>query len=65
MFDPFPPQASTVAAASDWLFIGLLIVSGLTLTLVFGLMLIFVVRYRKGSNAEPRVTGSRRAGIGR
>ena len=52
MFDPFPPDASANAPGLDWLFIALLIVSMLTLTLVFGLMLIFAIRYRKGSNAD-------------
>jgi cytochrome c oxidase subunit 2 len=52
MFDNFPAQASTIARASDLLFIGLLVVSALVLALVFGLMLTFAIRYRKGSNAD-------------
>jgi cytochrome c oxidase subunit 2 len=52
MFDNFPAQASTIARASDLLFIGLLAVSAVVLALVFGLMLTFAIRYRKGSNAD-------------
>jgi cytochrome c oxidase subunit 2 len=48
----FPPEGSTAAVEVDRLFLGLIAVSGLTLALVFGLMLTFAVRYRHGSRAD-------------
>lgn len=44
------PQASANAAESDWLIGGLLIVSLAVLALVFGLMLVYVIRFRAGSS---------------
>ena len=41
-----------LAPEVDRLFIGLLFVTGLVLALVFGLMIVFAVRYRRGSAAD-------------
>ena len=46
------PEASTHAARVDHIFYGLLVLSGLTLALVFGLIITFAVRYRRGSAAR-------------
>ncbi len=46
------PEASTHAARVDHIFYGLLVLSGLTMLLVFGLVIVFAVRYRRGSNAR-------------
>ncbi|MBP2306452.1 cytochrome c oxidase subunit II [Azospirillum melinis] len=47
-----PPSASAHAADMDWLFAALLGVSAFILLLVFGLMILFCIRYRKGSKVE-------------
>jgi cytochrome c oxidase subunit 2 len=53
-----PQRASAYAGEVDWLFAGLLAVTGAVLALVFGLMLVFCVRYRSGSRiARPPVGG--------
>jgi cytochrome c oxidase subunit 2 len=46
------PEASTHAVRVDHIFYGLLILSGLTMLVVFGLIVTFAVRYRRGSNAK-------------
>jgi cytochrome c oxidase subunit 2 len=46
------PEASTHAARVDQIFYGLLLLSGLTLVLVFGLVLVLSIRYRRGSTAK-------------
>jgi cytochrome c oxidase subunit 2 len=46
------PEASTHAARVDQIFYGLLLLSGLTLLLVFGLVLVLSIRYRRGSTAK-------------
>jgi cytochrome c oxidase subunit II len=46
------PEASTHAARVDQIFYGLLLLSGLTLLLVFGLILALSIRYRRGSAAK-------------
>ena len=46
------PEASTHAARVDGIFAILVIVSALTLALVFGLLVTFAIRYRRGSNAK-------------
>ena len=46
------PQASRMAPRIDWLIIGLLIISVAVLLLVFGLMLLYIVRYRHNSNID-------------
>jgi cytochrome c oxidase subunit 2 len=46
------PEASTHAARVDQIFYGLLILSGLTLLVVFSLVLILAIRYRRGSAAK-------------
>lgn len=47
-----PETASAHAGEMDWLFAGLMITSAMILALVFGLMLVFCVRYRRNSGAE-------------
>src|SRR5690242_1143389 len=52
---PFWPElASSSGGEIDRLFIALLVVAGLVLALVFGLVLVFAVRYRRGSRADRR-----------
>jgi len=51
-FPWWPGAASSYAPEVDHLFIALLIVTALVLALVFGLMLVFAVRYRRGSDAD-------------
>lgn len=46
------PEASTHAARVDGIFAILVVVSALTLALVFGLLVTFAIRYRRGSNAK-------------
>ncbi|MCS3758701.1 cytochrome c oxidase subunit II [Bradyrhizobium centrosematis] len=46
------PEASTHAVAVDHIFYLLLALSGTTVILVFGLILLFAVRYRRGSKAK-------------
>jgi cytochrome c oxidase subunit 2 len=47
-----PATASDHAVEMNWLFVGLLVVGGAILMLVFGLMVVFCVRYRRGSTAD-------------
>ena len=47
-----PPTASAHAADMDWLFAALIGTSVFILLLVFGLMILFCVRYRKSSKVE-------------
>jgi cytochrome c oxidase subunit 2 len=46
------PEASTHAVRVDQIFYGLLILSGLTIIVVFGLIVALAVRYRRGSSAK-------------
>ncbi len=46
------PAASTSASEVDWLLIALLLISVAVLVLVFGLMLLYMVRYRAGSGLD-------------
>jgi cytochrome c oxidase subunit 2 len=46
------PEASTHAVRVDHIFYGLLILSGLTMLVVFGFVITFAVRYRRGSGAK-------------
>ncbi|MDA9408117.1 cytochrome c oxidase subunit II [Bradyrhizobium sp. CCBAU 45384] len=46
------PEASTQAVKVDGILAVLVIVSALTLALVFGLLVTFAIRYRRGSNAR-------------
>ena len=46
------PEASTHATRVDQIFFGLLVLSGLTLLVVFSLVLILAIRYRRGSAAK-------------
>ncbi|CCD98325.1 cytochrome c oxidase subunit II [Bradyrhizobium sp. STM 3809] len=53
MNSPFSlPEASTHAVTVDRIFYLLLVLSGATVVLVFGLILLFAVRYRRGSSAK-------------
>ena len=46
------PEASTDAVRVDHIFYGLLVLSGLTMLVVFVLILVLAVRYRRGSSAQ-------------
>jgi cytochrome c oxidase subunit 2 len=48
----FPETASAHASEMNWLFAGLLITSTMILALVFGLMVVFCIRYRRNSGVE-------------
>ena len=54
-----PPTASAHAADMDWLFAALIGTSVFILLLVFGLMILFCVRYRKSSKVERGGRGRR------
>ena len=47
-----PATASVHASEMNWLFGGLLLTSAMILALVFGLIIVFCVRYRRNSPAE-------------
>jgi cytochrome c oxidase subunit II len=51
-FPIWPALASSYAQRVDYVFIGLLVITGLVLLLVFTLVVTFSVRYRRGSNAD-------------
>lgn len=51
-FPLFPDQASTIAGQVDTLFYVLLGVSTVIVFIVFGLILFFAIRYRKGNNVN-------------
>lgn len=51
----WPAQASSYAGQLDTLFVGLLVITGLTTALVMFLMVVFAIRYRQGSSAERTV----------
>ena len=46
------PEASTQAVKVDGILAVLVIVSALTLALVFGLLVTFAIRYRRGASAK-------------
>ena len=46
------PEATTHAERVDHIFYGLLVLSGLTMLVVFALVLILAIRYRRGSGAK-------------
>jgi cytochrome c oxidase subunit 2 len=50
-FPFFPGEASTQAVSTDRVFFFLTVASGLTILLVFGLIILFAFRYRNGSAA--------------
>lgn len=50
----FLPQAATNAAETDYLILALLLISCAILVLVFGLMLIYMFKYRAGSSINRR-----------
>jgi cytochrome c oxidase subunit 2 len=51
-FPWWPPTASAYASQIDFLFVSLLVIAGLTVGLVFYLLLFFANKYRHGSNAD-------------
>jgi cytochrome c oxidase subunit 2 len=51
-FPWWPPTASAYASQIDFLFVSLLVIAGLTVGLVFYLLLFFAHKYRHGSNAD-------------
>ena len=51
-FPWWPPTASAYASKIDFLFVSLLVIGGLTVGLVFYLLLFFANKYRHGSNAD-------------
>ena len=46
------PEATTGAVRVDHIFYGLLVLSGLTMLVVFGLVIALAIRYRRGSGAK-------------
>ncbi len=55
----WPEQAGSYAVEVDWLFFGLLLVTGLTFFLLMFLLVRFMVRYREGSRAERDLSGEK------
>jgi cytochrome c oxidase subunit 2 len=53
-FPLFPPEASQVARQTDHLLIALILLSVLTLLIVFGPMIYFLFKYRRGKKADRR-----------
>jgi cytochrome c oxidase subunit 2 len=51
-FPWWPPTASAYASQIDFLFVSLLVIAGLTVGLIFYLLLFFANKYRHGSNAD-------------
>ena len=51
-FPIFPGEASTQAVRTDAIMAGLTMLSGLIILVVFGLIVVFAVRYRNGSKAK-------------
>ena len=51
-FPWWPPTASEYASTINFLFVSLLVIGGLTIGLVFFLLLFFANKYRHGSNAD-------------
>jgi cytochrome c oxidase subunit 2 len=51
-FFPILHQASTIASQVDAITVGLLLFCGFIVTLVFGLLVIFGIKYRKGSSCS-------------
>ena len=47
-----PPKASTVAPDVDWLFNGILIITGFFCLLIFVLMIVFAIKYRHRAGRE-------------
>ena len=50
------PEATTHAERVDQIFYGLLVLSGLTMLVVFALVLVLAIRYRRGSGCETGTT---------
>lgn len=61
-FQLFPGQASTIASQTDLLFLFLLGVSAVMIVLIWGAIILFVVKYRRRSENElpPQIKGSNR-----
>src|ERR1700742_5219662 len=53
-FPLFPPEASQVARQTDYLYIALIILSVFTMAIVFGPMIYFLFKYRRGKKADRR-----------
>jgi cytochrome c oxidase subunit II len=51
-FPLFPPEASNVARQTDYLYIALILLSVLTLVVVFVPMIYFLFKYRRGKEAD-------------
>jgi cytochrome c oxidase subunit 2 len=51
-FPLFPPEASNVARQTDHLYIALIILSAVTLAVVFVPMIFFLLKYRRGHKAD-------------
>lgn len=54
ILNPLPPAASTLAPRIDQLFIAMAALTGLVALSITSLMVLFVVRYRRGSRADRR-----------
>ncbi len=52
LFRFLPQPASPEAIQLDWLFVGLLVLTAFFLAVVFGPLIYFVIKYRKGSKAD-------------
>ena len=48
----FPHAATELAGKVDWLFLGLILISAFYLALIFGPMIYFVFKYRRGKKAD-------------
>lgn len=57
------PQASSFAPGIDALFNTMLVVSGIVVVGVFGTMIVFCIRYRRGTSADRREPSQRTLGI--
>jgi cytochrome c oxidase subunit 2 len=53
-FPFFPPEASRVARQTDYLYFALILFSAVTLVIVFGPMIYFLFKYRRGKKADRR-----------
>ena len=53
-FPVFPDEASAAARQTDYLYWGLIFLSALTMLVVFGPILVFLFKYRRGKKADRR-----------
>jgi len=49
---PFPNAATELAGKVDWLFLGLILISTFYMALIFGPMIYFLFKYRRGKKAD-------------